>query len=567
VASLTKKIINGRPYYYLRETAWVEGRPKVVRTTYLGRAEDIQRGLEQAWQAQEPKAVEVRSFGAVAAALRVARELGVAEAIDRALGRRRSGGQSVGELIELAAINRACAPRSKRQLADWHARTALARLSPQPRRALCSQRFWDAMDQLSDEAIRQAEAEIAARALERYQIELRPLVYDTTNFATFVDSGNRRNALAQRGHAKQGRHDLRLVGLALCVALDGNVPLCHRAYEGNRNDASEFPAALALIRERLRELGLSEEQLGELTLVYDRGNNSKRNQPLADALADELGLGIVGSLTPAHQPELLRVPRSRFRPLAGLEGSSAYRTQLELHGRRRTVVVTHSQSFEHKQARSFAQTLARARRELSALKAVVERGRHRMDERRCRERIAEILRRRWLAEVVQVELEFGERRLSFRTDQAALRRVHRREFGKRIIFTDRERWSDEEIVSAYRSQSEAEGAFRQMKDPEFASFSPAFHWTDQKLRVHAFYCTVALAIVNLIEREVRRAGIELGTKLALRLLTEIHETTLVYAPAGGKRGRPRVRTRLAEMDETQSRIFEALGLAELAAGV
>jgi hypothetical protein len=41
LASLTKKIIKGRPYYYLRETAWVEGRPKVVRTTYLGHAEEI----------------------------------------------------------------------------------------------------------------------------------------------------------------------------------------------------------------------------------------------------------------------------------------------------------------------------------------------------------------------------------------------------------------------------------------------------------------------------------------------------------------------------------------------
>jgi hypothetical protein len=45
------------------------------------------------------------------------------------------------------------------------------------------------------------------------------------------------------------------------------------------------------------------------------------------------------------------------------------------------------------------------------------------------------------------------------------------------------------------------------------------------LRVHAFYCTLALLIVQLIEREGRRAGIELGTTLALRALSDIHETT------------------------------------------
>jgi transposase len=529
----------------------------VVRTVYLGRAEDIERRLTEV---SEPKAVRVRSFGAVAAALGVCRELGVAGAIDAQLPRRRASGPSVGQMVELAAINRACAPRSKRQFADWHQRTALGRLAPQPRAALSSQRFWDAMDALSDDAIRAAEEQIVRSAIERYRLELRPLVYDTTNFQTFVDSGNERNTIARRGHAKGGRHDLRLVGLALCVALDGNIPLVHELYQGNRNDATEFPHAIGLIAERLGALGFTDEQLAELTLVYDKGNNSKANQ----AAADELGLAVVGSLTPAHHPELLAVPAGRFRALEGIDGTRTYRTEIEVYGRQRTVLVSHSERFAAKQARSFAQTLTKARRELSALKGIVARGRHRMDERACRERIALILKRRWLAEVLKVDVDLAARRLSFRTDHAALQRVRRREFGKRIIFTDRHDWSDEQIVAAYRAQPEAEGAFRQMKDPEFAAFSPAHHWTDQKLRVHAFYCTLALTIVNLIERELRNAGIDLGPKLAMRLLTEIHETTLIHPPAGGKQGRPRARTQLAELDATQQHLFDALDLAQQA---
>src|SRR5450755_2368378 len=122
MASLTKKIVNGRPYYYLRETARVEGRVKVVRQVYLGRAEDIEQRLQET---AEPRSVISRSFGAVAVALKLCRELGVAAAIDQALGSAgRRGALSVGEMIMLAAINRACKPRSKRQLGDWHARTA-----------------------------------------------------------------------------------------------------------------------------------------------------------------------------------------------------------------------------------------------------------------------------------------------------------------------------------------------------------------------------------------------------------------------------------------------------------
>ena len=44
--------------------------------------------------------------------------------------------------------------------------------------------------------------------------------------------------------------------------------------------------------------------------------------------------------------------------------------RLELHGSGRTVIVTHSSSFELKQTRSFAQTLAKARRELRALMGI-----------------------------------------------------------------------------------------------------------------------------------------------------------------------------------------------------
>jgi transposase len=561
MASLTKKIINGRPYYYLRETARVGGRSKVVRTTYLGRAEDIERRLTET---AEPKAVVVRSFGAVAAASKVCAELEVAAAIDRALGTRR-GSPSVGEMITLAAINRACKPRSKRQLGDWHERTALSRLLPAPRRALSSQRFWDAMDIVSDEAIAAAETEIVKRAIARYGIELRPLIYDTTNFATFIDSANARNTIAQRGHPKGGRRDLRLIGLALCVALDSNIPLCHQPYEGNRNDTTQFPDAIAPIKARLGALGLTDEQLAELTLVYDKGNNSKANQPLAD----ELGLGVVGSLSPSQHPELLDVEREHFREIEGMPGTLAHRTRKDLYGHERTIVVSYSQPFADKQRRSFAQTLAKAARELDELKGIVERGKHRMDQRALEDRIKQILKRRWLKEVIHVEHDLDAQTLHYRTDQDAIERIADREWGKRIIFTGRHEWTDEEIIAAYRAQSKGEGSFRQMKDTEFASFSPAFHWTDQKLKVHAFYCTLALMIVSLIERQIRHAGITqddlpLGSKLAMRLLNEINEATLIYPPAGGRQGRPRVRTTIAEIDDTQRQLYEALDLQTLA---
>ncbi len=301
------------------------------------------------------------------------------------------------------------------------------------------------MDRLGEEAIAEAEAEIAGAALARFQLAPETLVYDTTNFATFIDSGNARTTIARRGHPKQGRRDLRLVGLALAVALDGCVPLAHRPYAGDRPDASEFPAALALLRRRLAELGLP---LEELTLVYDKGNNSRDSQ----ALPDQLSLGLVGSLAPSHYRQLVATPLTRFRELEGDPTSRVYRASAEVFGRRRTVVVCHSERFHARQRRGLAQTLLKARRQLWELRGIVERGRHRLDEPALQARIAEIRKPRWLKELLLVEADLATGTLRFRIDRGALERLDRELLGKRLLFSDREHWSDGQIVEAYRAR-------------------------------------------------------------------------------------------------------------------
>lgn len=188
-----------------------------------------------------------------------------------------------------------------------------------------------------------------------------------------------------------------------------------------------------------------------------------------------------------------------------------------------------------------------------------------MDEPALQGRIAEIRKARWLKEVLLVEPDLAARRLRARIDHGALEGLDRELLGKRLIFSDREQWTEEQIVAAYRAQAKTERAFRQTKHPVLAAFSPSFSWTDQKLKVHPLYCTLALMIVHLAEREAHNAGTADGAQQILRRLSEIDEVTLVYPPARGKQGRPRVRRRIADnLDLARVRLYHALGLAELA---
>src|SRR6267143_4212003 len=124
--SLTKKIIRGKPYYYLRECQRVEGKPKIVSTIYLGPPQSIRDRLMR----PEPAQLAIYEFGASAAVWDMAQAIDLLATIDRHVPKRASQGPSVGQYLLMAAFNRCIAPCSKAQIADWYQKTALRRLLP-----------------------------------------------------------------------------------------------------------------------------------------------------------------------------------------------------------------------------------------------------------------------------------------------------------------------------------------------------------------------------------------------------------------------------------------------------
>src|SRR5665811_1541633 len=128
-------------------------------------------------------------------------------------GRRADAGASVGAYLALAALNRVVAPTSKLQFEHWWATTALDRFTKIPASVLDHRRFWDAMHQVTMEQLAEIEERIALAMINVFGLDISALALDMTNFATYIDSGNDKAPIAQRGKAKQKRTDLRLVGL------------------------------------------------------------------------------------------------------------------------------------------------------------------------------------------------------------------------------------------------------------------------------------------------------------------------------------------------------------------
>ena len=232
----------------------MNGKPRIVDQQYLGSAEEVMARLSGA-QAGSPERTQHKGFGDLAAVWSILERLKVADAIDAVCGSRRSdAGASVGTYLALATANRVVAPCSKLAFEQWWATTAGPRFTKVPVAATDHRRFWDAMDNLDTAKLAAAERAIAATMVSEFGLDLSGLALDMTNFATFIDSANEAAPIAQRGHAKQKRNDLRLVGLALVVTRDGAIPVTSHAYPGNRPDVTQFGAVLDELTSRYAAL-------------------------------------------------------------------------------------------------------------------------------------------------------------------------------------------------------------------------------------------------------------------------------------------------------------------------
>src|SRR5665811_2111097 len=113
MASIVGKKRGNQTYYYLVESARVNGKPRIVSQEYLGNTAEVMDRLSGAASGR-PERTQHKGFGDLAAVWGILDRLGVADTIDEVCGSRRSdAGASVGTYLALATANRVVARCSK----------------------------------------------------------------------------------------------------------------------------------------------------------------------------------------------------------------------------------------------------------------------------------------------------------------------------------------------------------------------------------------------------------------------------------------------------------------------
>ena len=564
MATIQSKNSRGHKYWYIVESRRVNGKPRPIVLTYLGKANDLLKRLQGIHEELHLKSY---SHGAVAALLDVAHHLNVPAVINKYIKSPRSymaekptrNNLTAGITFLLGAIGRVCMPTSKRSWWDWAKSTSCEYLLKCSLSKIDSQHFWDLMDALPVEAIPKIEQELLEKAFKIYNLKSDTLFFDTTNFFTYIDSTNSRCNIARRGKNKQKRYDLRQIGLAMVVTKEDMIPVFHYTYQGNINDSVIFKIVLEKIKNRIEELKLDIEKH---TVVFDRGNNSKKNL----AIIKEHSLYYVGALTPYHHKKLIKEADDKFTEL-DVDSSliRVYRDKRIIWQEERTIIIFISNKLKDGQIRGIYQSLEKIEKQLKQVKEeLLSPKAKKRNKEQLENKINNLIKGQLIKNLINWsidETKEGKFQLEYSINQDSLREIEEK-LGFRILMTNRHNWSTVDIIKAYYGQSKIEQAFKNLKNPYHLALKPQFHWTDQKIIVHYFICVLGYLLAAIVWREARLKAQFTGTiDRLLDTLNNIRLTTILKETT--TRGRVKALYKLEEMSDEENRIMEVLNIKDL----
>jgi transposase len=544
-------------YIYLGHNVYKDGKSKRAWEINLGRKEDLEKRILEIKRKFSKKTPIPRSFdfGLVQGLFSISKELRLIEIINETTSKREQG-FSVGEYITLLAINRAVALNSKRQVQKWFNKTALSRHFPDISESLVSQNILNQMRYLDQVNMRQVEEKICKKLYSEFGVKSDCFLFDPTNFFTYIRE-YKKNTIAQRGHNKKKRNDLRQVSLSLLVTRDEcNVPVMHETYEGNVPDVSHFKQALDLMKKRFKAIGL---KLPDITLVFDKGNNSKD----AYKFLDSKHVHFVGSIRPSMKLSrpILDVPLSKYEELWTKKNGRkvhGYRTTTTAYiGKQNTLIATFDEDTFALQEHALDEKISKAILKLKAfIKTQLNSKPQWKDPKEVVTKIErDILKSKKLRAIIAYSIGkiSNGLEITWKIDDTA-RGDHVKDLGKSIIFSSRNEWSMLEIVKTYRAQIDVERQFKELNKRCRISVMPMYVWTDEMIRVHMFISVLSLLLSNLLYRKIQFSGISSSKDTCFEALEGIEEIHLYY----DDKGPPDVL--LTQMSAFQRKLFRVLDL-------
>ncbi len=430
-------------------------------------------------------------------------------------------GQPLSERVFPLVANRLTRPGSEHALAAWledfYVVTGQGRrwrpewkASRRVKVSFQQLRLWyETLDDLVAEKAR-IETALWQELRDLFSLEPELVFYDITS--TYFE-GQGPAELGQFGYSRDGKPRNRQIVIGV-VMRDG-WPIAHHVFPGNRLDKTTVGEVVEDLRQRFG--------LRRVVLVGDRGMVTLKNVELLRELEQGYLVGLqrrnrkdiphyIEQATARNDwqecpvgitaAEKATVPRTRVQEVPGKEPGVR-------------VFVVHSEEREQYERGMRELCMERARQQLEALRARVEKGELKEAEK-IGAAAAKVLTRNhghryfgW--ELRQGQFHYFEHPVNFPREQACE--------GKYVIQTEEAGLSPVEAVQAYKQLNEVERGFAHLKG--LLEVRPVYHHKDDRVRAHVFVAALAFLLDRALEKKLRSAESTLSSPAAWQALETV----------------------------------------------
>lgn len=545
MASLQKRTVKGIDYWSLVESKRVNGKPRPVIIEYFGNTKKFAEILINS--RNENKILKSYSHGDTFALMKIAERLEIVQILDDVFTTQKRKGIKRSTCLLLIALQSICNPGSKSEFESWISTTTIPYEHNLTVKSLTSRRLWDQMDGITESELAKAEDIIIQKIFKLYDFGIEKIALDYTNYFSYISSSNDKSELAKRGHNKQKRNDLRQYSLALITTKESGLPLYSHIYEGNKNDKTIFLEYLTILKERI-----SNYDPKTITLVFDGGSNTKDN-------FQSLETHYICSFSFVSCKKLYDIEVSDYKDVS-VNGKQvkSYRITQVIWGKERECILTYSPSLFAGQLKELDENITKANDSIKHLNEQLSNPKSRIskEKKAIQSKVTTILGKKHLDTIFNIQLIENEEGLVTNVkhivDEEVKRSIAYKFFGKKLLITDHEDWSTDNILKTYREQDCIEKIFRSTKDSDHCAIRPQFHYTDQKIRVHIFCCLLGLTLATILHREVIAKGVDISKFHLLDVLNSIRRCWIKDKNSN------KVANVIEELDDNQANLWNII---------
>jgi transposase len=433
--------------------------------------------------------------------------------------------------LKVMVFNRLTRPSSKLALQEWIKDQYIPGVSPQ---RLKVHHYYRAMDILEEEK-EGLEQWVFSRITDLFNLDLSLVFYDSPS-SYFEGSGP---PLASWGYSRDHRPDCRQIQIGLLVNRDG-IPISHILFDGARSDQKTLPDIVKGLRKRFH--------IGECIFIADDGILNRKTVPLLKGS----GLKSIWSTGMRKEKYAQEVISSLPKPMGKSwqrikENLWVYELPERIAGQR--IVVAFNPQRRKAQRKRRKEKIQESLKYLASFNEHTKRGARKNREKTERQ-IDRWLRSKGIRKYFVFKRK-GPYNLEYHLDKGVLARQNSLD-GMMILHTDAEKLSTEDIARGYRTLTQVEDAFNEIKN--FIELRPIRHHTDCRVKAHVAICVIAYLIESLLDKAFDWADMELTARKALELLAPLK---VVQIDLAGKRLK-----KTTQPTQTQLKLLEVAGLDE-----